>query len=271
MTKPKVPIKSDGASDDRRETRSSRQLESLTDKLEHFTDAVRNSGDNETKQDNSSSLYTLVLEIKNDIKVIKPDIQTIKNDIQALDHKFSARLDNLEGHVMQHETRITKLEENVDSLKSTNVKLVEKNEYSTRAKQAILSSSLIDSSAKNFVDATRSLLKSISTPEQIIFFIDISRLGNNKNVALLSFPTLSIKSGLFKVIKEWNKVEDHARVYLNDFLTEKKLELFKKLRKLKAEEKIFSVYSFRNGIYIKTTEGADSKLRKSMEEITQYM
>ena len=42
MTKPKVPIRTDG--EDRREARSSKQLDNVTDKLEQFTEAVRNSG-----------------------------------------------------------------------------------------------------------------------------------------------------------------------------------------------------------------------------------
>ena len=212
-----------------------------------------------------------MLEIQADIKIMKPQIQTIKNDIQTLDQKFSVRMDNLKSNVTQHEARIVKLETNVDTLKTINSKQTDKYEFYTKAKQAILFSSVIDSSATTFFEKTRSILKSIGTPDQIVNFIDISKLGKNKNVALLSFQTITIKSALFRIIKDWNHEEENERIYLNDFLTEKKLEIFKKLRKLRAEKKIHSVYSFKNQIYIKVDKEGDSILIRSMDEINQHV
>ena len=54
---------------------------------------------------------------------------------------------------------------------------------------------------------------------------------------------------------------------MHDFLTTAKLEIYKKLRNLKKNNKIFSVFTFNNNVYVKITENDDKKLIRSMEEL----
>ena len=73
----------------------------------------------------------------------------------------------------------------------------------------------------------RALIISLGFSTGMTALIDVARLGKVKNCALLTFPSTHIKMEMYTAIKK-NKPKKNTNevLYMHDFLTTKKLQLF---------------------------------------------
>lgn len=257
--------------EDRRETRSSKQVANLTSTLEQFTEAVKNKEEATnlvSDEETNPSLYQLVLSLKDDIKSLKEDVGAIH-----------AKLDGHNKRINDLETFATNSKDITAKQAAFNTQVykeIEYNEKFTKSRQAIFSSNCLNSQDSDFINKVKGLLIKIGASNAFTCAIDISRLAKVKNVAVLTFPTKSAKLSLYTTLKNWKQTPADQRdppddVYLNDFLTKKNLQIFKKLRILKASEKIYTVFSFNNIIYVKKDQNDDPISVHTINDVQKFM
>lgn len=273
--------------EERRETRSSKQVANLASSLEQFTEAVKNKGSADSvstlDDEMNSPLYQLMLSVKNDVQSlkdsVKEDVLSLKEDIRSIHTKLDThnkRIDDLETFATNSRDIAAK-----QSAFNTEVfKEMENFEKSIKSRQAILSSNTLNSHEANFNGKVKLLLTKVGASNSTIDAIDVSRLGKVKNVAVLTFSTLNVKLGLYATIKnwkdEWKKMPADQRnpdddIFMNDFLTKRNLDIFKKLRVLKSTNKIHSVFSFNNSVYVKIKNKDDDPVPvRSINEIQKF-
>ena len=224
------------------------QLENLMVRLEKFTSSLgkKLQGNKSTKfkmpNDPVAAIFQLLFGIQDSVELINEKFA-----------KLSQRVSTLEDELRTSRKRETdyatvnkNLEDHIDDL-----------EKIVRERQAVLSSSLIDSSAQNFLEKTReTIVTELGVAADRVENVQINKLGKTKSVILLTFPTHESKIDYFKRIQHRRKIlhqhENAPPIYMNDFLTKRNAKLFKDVRKLKEDTgKLFSVFSFRGGVYVK--------------------
>lgn len=279
ITPPKISV----------ETRNSKLIKTM----EGFTEAVRSNQSHSSKSGNKNgsnnnsvhnlavnenddaefSSYEILKNLGADMKLLRSDVSEMKNDIRAIN-------DNLNG---QNE-RLTAIESFIDDTKlalteqqATNTAVINRldsNEALIKSKQAVFTAKgVIDTSKENFRKTTRDFLMAIGLDSAAATFTEINKFGNppQKNTVVLAFPTVNSKIELYKHFKKFKSdqsTDDKSNFYMNDLLTQKKLQFFKHLKDLQSKKKVHSVYTFRNNVYVKVKDKDDeSKLIQSQVDI----
>ena len=264
------------------ETRSSNKLVKT---MEDFTEAVRNNGNYTSKpvskansdnsdlqeDDNSPSTYDLLKKLGSDISLIKNNVSEMKDDIDKLDGQ-NQRITTIESFVEDTKTTLAKQRETNLAVNNR----LDYNEALIKSKQAVLTAvGIIDTTRDNYRKTTRDFLVSIGMVNNAAIFVEINKFGNAQNTVLLSFPTLNLKLELYKHLKKFKgeqSTENKRNFFMDDLLTQKKLQLFKQLRDLKKQEKIYSVYTFRDNIFVKIKDkDEDPKIIRTQNDIDKIM
>ena len=262
-------------------TRSSNKL---VETMENFTAAVKGkqqdtSSDNDdyfdTSKSNSPSSHDLLINLSTELKLMRKDVNEIRTDVKSIKEKLDAqndRINALENFV----DGATADKANQQKMNLAFINKFESNEAQIKRKQAVFTMDCIDTRNNDYREKVRNFFLSAGAGNEILALVDISKFGTQDNdngtkanTVLLDFPTFNTKLEFYKLIKTWKaEQEGRPKVYFNDFLTQKKLKLFKSLRKLKKEEKLYDVFTFRDNVFIKIKEKSDKpKLISSQDDI----
>lgn len=245
----------EGETDHQDKNTKKQQIEGLTSQLEDFTSNLQDalnkgeSGLDMSKADPLCAIYAL--------------FYSLKESVDRLGDKFdrsTARIDVLEK----------KLEGQV-KINHTNDARLERIEKALRDKQVILTYPQIDTSARDFQEKVRKhLISALGLPSDLVKSIDIFRLGKAASTVLLCCPTSSCKSMLFGLLKKQRDDDNLKDMFLNDFLTPSRLQLFKDARKLKQDDSmgyITSVFSFRGDVFVRIKDVPEKRLIRNTSDI----
>ena len=239
-------------------------LEALTVRLEKFTSKLSKNVQGEKTLKNKIS--------KDPVSAIFQLLISIQDSVENINSKF----DNLSHRVtlLEDEVKSTKLRESEQIKINKQLEdYIENLEKKSRERQAVLSSSLLDTTEQNFIEKTRErITNELGATQGRAEGIEVNKLGKNKSVVLLSFPTIECKQDFFRRIKHRRTILGHQDnappIYMNDFLTPKTAKLFKDVRKLKDDSgKIFSVFTFRSSVYVKIKKEDDMVLVRNVDDV----
>ena len=121
-------------------------------------------------------------------------------------------------------------------------------------------------------DVCKFLIDSMKLDPQMLNGTRVEKFGKGGHTLLIELPSTNVKKEIFKARANLRRNGNPIcnNLFVNDFLTRRKVELFKKTRELKKNGKIQSTFTFDGNVYIKMAEGANRKLIRGPSDLNGY-
>lgn len=209
--------------------------------------------------------------IKDVVKAMGNDLRT---DFNRLHNKFdntytvlenlAERVEILEERENEHEIKHQEYDNRINEIELK----FDEIERKSRLNKAILYSTQLNSESPSLQNETRTFLKDslqIDTNN-----IKATRFGKGKNTILLELPSIQMKKELFKAMKTMATNEElvpKPELFINDFLTTYKAEMFKMARTMRKNKRINAVFTIDGNVYIRVNEGDSAKRLKSIQDL----
>ena len=201
---------------------------------------------------------------------VKDMINDLNEDFNRLHGKFDKiyfvldnlidRVDLMEERENEHQLLHEENERRIADLESKN----EENERRSRLNKVLLTYPQLNNESKSLQNETRKFLEeSLKLDSAIVNKTKVSKFGKEKHTVLLEMPSIDAKLELFRIKKLLTTNEDDEKnlvnLYVNDFLTPKRVEILKRARVMKKSKKLDSVFSINGIVYIRVNKDAKAK------------
>ena len=168
-----------------------------------------------------------------------------------LNDSFSKKVENFHIELAKRDEKIKELESKVEQL-----------EYSTKQNNLTLHGLQTDKegeddTTKNVIEFARKNLK-VEIKESDI--VDSFRIGDSDSTSkpiLVKFKNQTIKNKVYKAKKLLKKVE--PKYYVNEDLTKAKVDLYKKVKKLRSDLYIWKCWTFNSKIFYTIKDDKDEE------------